>query len=76
MVIIKNYAFVMQIYVPINDGFAHWYLAVLIVETQIVEIWDSLPSNSSNSHREEIVRAIVSEACISPVLLPINANVC
>ncbi|KAH9750380.1 hypothetical protein KPL71_013854 [Citrus sinensis] len=65
-----------KIYVPINDGSAHWYLAGLIVKTQTVEIWDSLPSNSSNSHREEIVRAIVSEACISPVLLPINANVC
>ena len=43
---------------------------------QIVEIWDSLPSHSSNSHREEIVRVTVSEACISPVLLPINANIC
>ncbi|KAH9668260.1 hypothetical protein KPL70_021349 [Citrus sinensis] len=59
MVIIKNYAFVMYIYVLINDGYAHWYLAVLIVKTQTVEIWDSLPSNSSNSHREEIVRAIL-----------------
>ncbi|KAH9687490.1 hypothetical protein KPL70_014792 [Citrus sinensis] len=49
-----------KIYVPINDGFAHWYLAVLIVKTQTVENWDSLPSNSSNSHREEIVRAIVN----------------
>ncbi|GAY63391.1 hypothetical protein CUMW_225170, partial [Citrus unshiu] len=48
-----------KIYIPINDGFAHWYLAVLIVKTQTVEIWDSLPSNSSNSHREEIVRAII-----------------
>ncbi|KAH9679540.1 protein FAR1-RELATED SEQUENCE [Citrus sinensis] len=47
-----------KIYVPINDGSAHWYLAVLIVKTQTVEIWDSLPSNTSNSHREEIVRAI------------------
>ncbi|KAK9221793.1 hypothetical protein WN944_010222 [Citrus x changshan-huyou] len=49
-----------KIYVPINDGSAHWYLAVLIVKTQTVEIWDSLPSNTSNSHREEIVRAIVT----------------
>ncbi|KAH9679523.1 protein FAR1-RELATED SEQUENCE [Citrus sinensis] len=49
-----------KIYVPINDGSAHWYLAVLIVKTQTVEIWDSLPSNTSNSHREEIVRAIVA----------------
>ncbi|KAH9780373.1 hypothetical protein KPL71_008049 [Citrus sinensis] len=47
------------IYVPINDGSAHWYLAVLIVKTQTVEIWDSLHSNTSNSHREEIVRAIL-----------------
>ncbi|KAH9679525.1 protein FAR1-RELATED SEQUENCE [Citrus sinensis] len=50
----------LAIYVPINDGSAHWYLAVLIVKTQTVEIWDSLPSNTSNSHREEIVRAIVA----------------
>ncbi|KAH9679534.1 protein FAR1-RELATED SEQUENCE [Citrus sinensis] len=37
-----------KIYVPINDGSAHWYLAVLIVKTQTVEIWDSLPSNKKN----------------------------
>ncbi|KAH9680533.1 protein FAR1-RELATED SEQUENCE [Citrus sinensis] len=38
----------LAIYVPINDGFAHWYLAVLIVKTQTVEIWDSLPSINKN----------------------------
>ncbi|KAH9679526.1 protein FAR1-RELATED SEQUENCE [Citrus sinensis] len=38
----------LAIYVPINDGSAHWYLAVLIVKTQTVEIWDSLPSNKKN----------------------------
>ncbi|XP_024041905.1 protein FAR1-RELATED SEQUENCE 3-like [Citrus clementina] len=48
-----------KIYVPINNRSAHWYIAVLIVKIQIVEICDSLPSHSLNSHREEIVRAII-----------------
>lgn len=53
-----------QIIVPVNHGFAHWYLLVVSVQEHCAEIWDPVSSSLTSNLFVTEVQEIVSYAFV------------